>query len=227
VLREVATDLWVAEAPFRLLGMFPIGVRMTVVRLPAGGLWLSSPVPLSPELSAALDAVGRVRFIVAPNRFHHLFVRPWCAAYPDAALYGAPGLADKRRDLTFLEVLAATAPPEWGEAIVPLVLAGSPMMNEVLFVHRPSRTLVVTDLFANFPATASGLGGLYARAQGTRGRFATPRTVRSVTRDRAAFHASAERLLAEDFDRVIVAHGDLLECGGKEAVRQALAWASV
>lgn len=57
-----------------------------------GCLWVHSPVELMPALKANLDALGPVRHIVAPNFWHTRYARQWKDAYPEATLYGCPGL---------------------------------------------------------------------------------------------------------------------------------------
>ena len=92
--------LWTAPRAHTILGL-TIGTRMSVVRLAGGGLWLHSPVALDGQTRNALDALGPVRFLVAPNRFHHTYLPQARDAYPQAKIFGAPGLADKRRDIAF------------------------------------------------------------------------------------------------------------------------------
>src|SRR3954463_6820345 len=116
MLRELAANLWVYDQPLRFYGI-AVGTRMTIVRLDDGALWLHSPVRPTPELRAAADALGPVRWLIAPNRWHHLYVGDWQAAYPAAQIYGAPGLAKKRPDLTMAGVLDETAPPGWAGQI--------------------------------------------------------------------------------------------------------------
>jgi hypothetical protein len=84
-MERVADGVWVADAPFSFFGV-RLGTRMTVVRLRDGGLFVHSPVPLTPALRAEVDALGSVRHIVAPNIAHHLYVGEWKEAYPDALL---------------------------------------------------------------------------------------------------------------------------------------------
>ncbi|MFC5474593.1 DUF4336 domain-containing protein [Paraherbaspirillum soli] len=88
---------------------------MTVVRLKNGGLWIHSPVPLSAEIHSQLSALGQVQFVVAPNKTHHLFVSKYLAAFPQARLFGAPGLLAKRPDLAGMHELTRTIEPEWRE----------------------------------------------------------------------------------------------------------------
>src|SRR5262249_18739363 len=76
-------------------------------------LFLHSPVKLDSELKRALNALGPVGAVVAPNRAHHLFVRDYIESYPQARSYGAPGLPEKRPDLRLDATLGDEAPREW------------------------------------------------------------------------------------------------------------------
>ncbi len=229
--RPIAKDLWVVDHLLKL----PLGMRMplcaTVVRLADGGLWVHSPTPLGPELATAVEALGPVRDLVAPNRFHHLSIVAWSQRFPGARIWGAPGLADKRRDLSLTGVLgdgASPAPP-WAGEIAALPLAGAPSMNEVVFFHGASRTLVCTDLLFNVQKPASAMTGFVLSLMGTKGRFAMSRLWRRYARDRPALKRSVEEMLAWDFARVIPAHGEVFESDGangdtRAATRAALAW---
>ena len=220
-LQPLAPDLWVAS---RRLPMWigEIGCRMTVVRLGGGDLLLHSPVPLDSATREALDRLGRVRWIVGPSKVHHLYLGDYASAYPDAQLCAAPGLPEKRRDLRFGVVLDDAAAPPWGPGLPIVLLRGAPAMNEVVFFHPSSRTLVLTDLAFNVPADGGG-ARFFHWLVGATGRFGPHRIVRLGIRDRKAVCASLEAMRAWDFDRVIVSHGDVLERGGKAAFERAFA----
>jgi hypothetical protein len=115
-LEALAPNLWVAARPLKLI-VGNVGTRMTVIRLADGTLFLHSPVQLDTDTRAALDAVGPVRWVVAPNKVHHLFVADYLTAYTDARAYGAPGLAEKRKDLRFEAVLSDQGPAAWRDEI--------------------------------------------------------------------------------------------------------------
>lgn len=224
MLRGVAKDLWVDEAPLRFLGA-EIGTRMSVIRLGDGGLWLHSPVALSDPLRAALDAIGPVRFVVAPNRMHHLHVGDYASAYPEAELHGAPGLADKRPDLAFDFVLGDAAPPGWAGQIEQVAFGGMPIANEIDFYHRASRTLLVSDIAFHIGAEAPPLTRLGFRLLRAYGRFGPSLTERLLLiRDRAAARASLDRILAWDFERAIVCHGSVVEHDARAQLEQNYAW---
>jgi hypothetical protein len=222
-LRALAADLWVVERPQRFYGL-EVGTRMTVIRLLDGSLLLHSPVALDAPLCAELDAIGRVRFVVAPNRVHHLYAGGVVERYPDARLWVGPGVERKRPDLVYVAVLGDEAPEEWRGQVDQVFFRGRPYENEVVFFHRTSRTLVICDLAFNFGPRAALPTRWLMRAIRSYGRFGPSTLDPWLIRDRAAARASLERILGWDFDRVVVAHGDVLERGGHDALRHGYRW---
>ncbi|NOJ78141.1 DUF4336 domain-containing protein [Myxococcus xanthus] len=222
MFRQVADDVHVLAVEFRIGGM-DLGGRMTAVRLPDGGLWLHSPVRCSPEARAAVDALGPVRFLVAPNLMHHLYVQDWAAAYPDAKVAAPAALRLKRPDLRIDLELGATAEASWAGVLDQVLVQGMPKVDELLFFHRPSQTLFVTDLAFNVHRTGSWFTRMYLKLSGAWQRLAPTLLVRSVIKDREAVRASLARAQAWDVERVVVCHGDVVEQGGREAVRNAFA----
>lgn len=218
-LRDIDENMWVAEQPFRVLGA-EYGTRMTVVRLPGSNLWIHSPILATEALRSELDALGNVGQIVAPNCFHHVYAKRMARAYPSATLYAAPGLREKRPDIPFHETLGADAPEAWEGVIHVRPIAGIRKIGEVAFFHMPSRTLVITDLMFHCQSVATMWTGCIQWLFGTRGRPACSRLFRMFIDDREAFRADIDRILEWDFDRVILCHGEILETGGRAALRR-------
>lgn len=219
----VAENVWALQEPFRVLGV-PIDSRMTVVKLGGGDLLLHSPVRLSDSVRTALMELGSVRHVVCPNRFHHLFAADYSSAFGGLKLYGAPGLTDKRRDLKFDEVLGHEAPDAWRSEMDQRLIEGAPMLNEVVFRHRSTRTLIATDLALNiWPDSPFGLR-LWARLNGQYRKLGTPIEVRLMFRNRAATRESLRSILAWDFQRIIVGHGRIVTENAKAQLEKALAW---
>lgn len=223
MLRKLDENLWVGEQPLKFVGL-AVGARMTVVRLADGGLWVHSPLRLTPERRQAVDALGPVRFLVAPNKYHHLFIGDWMAAYPRAQAYAAPGLSEKRKDLRFHAVLSEQVPAEWAGQMDVLPWRGAPMMSEVIFFHRPSRTLIVTDVLHNVGAEAPPFTRFVFKALGGYGKATTSAIDRVVNRDRAAARSTVDTLLQWDFQRVVLAHGQIVEQDGARIFREAYTW---
>lgn len=214
-LRTVAPGVHVLDAPQRFAGI-ELGARMTVLEL-EGGLLVHSPVAVDPSVVASL---GEVRWVVAPNLFHHLHVGPWAAHATET--WAAPGLPQKRGDLTFTGVLDAVGEPFGAEVLV-VPLTSFPLTQEVVLHHRPSRTLIVTDLLFNLPRTAPWATRAAMWCAG-----AYP-GVRSSLLERFGMRRAAARrdfahLLAEDFDRIVLAHGEVVLEGGREAFSRAYRW---
>ena len=223
-MRQLAEDLWVVERPLRFVGV-ALGARMTVVRLRDGGLFLHSPVALDDDLRLALLALGPPRHAVAPTRFHHRFIGEYQRAFPEVRLYAAPGLAEKRPDLCFDAELSDAAPETaWAGQIDQALFAGLPAVNEVVFCHRASRSLLTCDLAFNLGPEAPLATRLALRLVGGHGRFGPTLVERWLVRDRAAARSSLAQILAWDFDRVVVSHGAVLESGGQTALRDSYRW---
>jgi hypothetical protein len=223
-LRQLDDGLWVAEAPLRSW-RGDIGRRMSVVAVGAGGVWVHSPVPLTAALRGQLDGLGGVSHVVAPSRFHgHLFMEQYQAAYPEASVGGPPGLARKRRDLRFTVELGDRPAGPWADELDQARIWGHPW-NEIVFLHRGSRTLIVGDcLFALGPGSSRGLWlwtGALRRPSSPE--LAARQLVpwRLTVRDRNAIRRSLEHILTWDFDRVVVGHGEIVTWGGRQALRDA------
>jgi hypothetical protein len=222
-LTRLAEDIWIAERPQTFYGL-AVGTRMTVVRLAGGRLLLHSAVALDSALRAELDALGRVAYVVAPNRVHHLYAGDVAKAYPDARLWIGPGLERKRPDLRFVAVLDDESPEAWRDEVDQTFFRGRPYENEVVFFHRKSRTLILCDLAFNFGPSAAAPTRVLMKLMRSYGRFGPSKLDPLLIRDRNAARQSLERILGWDFDRVVVAHGDVLESGGHEALRTGYAW---
>ena len=222
-LKQLAENLWIAERPQTFYGL-PVGTKMTVFRLPGDRLLLHSPVELDAGLRAELDALGRVAYAVAPNRVHHLYAGKVADAYPGTRLWIGPGLERKRPDLVFEAILTDEAPEEWRGEVAQVFFRGRPYENEVTFFHRPSRTLVLCDLAFNFGPRSPQPTKFLMKLIRSYGYLGPSKLDPWLIRDRRAARESLERILAWNFDRVIVAHGDVLESGGHEVLRRGYSW---
>ena len=224
VLRPLASDIWVAEAPLRWLGV-ELGRRMTVIRLSSGDLLVHSPAELTPDLRDSFAELGEVRFVVPASRFHgHLYMEQYREVYPKVELFAAPGLESRRRDLTFQGVLGDVVDQRWSEDVDQVVFPGSRFLTEIEFLHRPSGSLILGDLCMNLGPERPLLSRAFGRLDGVYKRFAMPRTIRLTVRNRRAARRSLERMLQWEFDRVVVGHGELVESGGRQALAKALDW---
>ncbi|MDJ0929239.1 MAG: DUF4336 domain-containing protein, partial [Gammaproteobacteria bacterium] len=146
MLEPFGPSIYFADGPTVSFYGFPYPTRMVVVRLSDGPAWIWSPIALTDELASAVEAIGPVRFIVSPNKIHHLFLAQWAERWPEAQLYAPPGLAKRKPDIPFAAELGDEPDPAWAADIDQVVFHGSLAMEEVVFFHQPSRTAIVCDL---------------------------------------------------------------------------------
>ena len=209
-LQIIDKDLWCVGGK-EGKGPFKFDIRMTAVRLKSGGLLLHSPVPINDSLSAEIQALGRVEHVVAPNCFHHLYASQTKRMFPDATLWAAPGLNLKRGEIEFDAVIGDKT-PDWGDDLEYKFIVGMPIINEIVFFHRPSRTFICTDFLFNIRSGSNVLIRSIWRLFGVWKKFGQSRSWRFMIKNRDDVTRSVNSILEWKFERVIMAHGDIVEC---------------
>jgi hypothetical protein len=231
VPKPVAEGIWIVDgAPIRPLGV-TMPVRMTVVRLADGGLWLHSPIRFSPGLLGALGELGPVRHLVAPDSAHWTFLADWQRHCPEAVAWAAPGLRRRLQvrvsRVRFHRDLGPAPPADWSAEIDQTLVAGAAGFREVAFLHRASRSLILTDLvLAIEEARVPAATRLYARLTGTGApEGGVPSYLRLLLAARKAeARRAVARMLGWRPERVIFAHGRWFESEGADRLRRAFAW---
>jgi hypothetical protein len=220
----VAGLVWIKEHQLSLMGA-ALRTRMTVLRLD-GGLCLHSPVVIDDATRHAIERLGKVIALVAPSNCHHLYFASAQRAFPHARTFGTVDVQRKRQDLKFDEIIGDAAPSCWAGQM-DQVFVGNRIMREVVFLHRASRTLIAVDLVENFSSQTAGTNRvLWAMMKVLRmwGRPRPAPELRLFTLDREAARSAIAQILAWDFDRAVIAHGDLLNQSPHAAIREAWQW---
>jgi hypothetical protein len=229
-LKPVAENLWIVDGgPIRAFGL-EMPVRMTLIRLRDGGLWVHSPTPYCPMLREQIEPLGPVRHLVAPSFAHWRFLQDWSVAYPRATTWGVPGLRDRaqvrRSGVRIDRELSYEAPPEWATDMAQAMIRGGGGFNEAAFFHLGSRTLLLTDLVQNLaletlPPLTRSLAWLVGAAEPG----GTPLHLRAlVLLNRREARVAAARVLAWKPERVIFAHGAWFERDAAQRLRASLSW---
>lgn len=221
MLLSFAPGVWTDTRRARFFGV-ECGSRMTVVRLRSGGLFVHSPVALDAETRSQVDALGEVRAVVSPSIFHHLHVGPWMAAYPKAHFAACPGLEWKRTDLAFHSVLGDQPHPLWAGELEQVYFSAR-RENEVDFYLPEQRLLLCSDALLNISTLSALSSKVAARLMGNSGPglgWMEPLMIR----DRGLARRQADRILAWDFDKVVLAHGEPIPRDGSAVFRRAYAW---
>ncbi|MEL7028546.1 MAG: DUF4336 domain-containing protein [Pseudomonadota bacterium] len=227
VVRAFGENIWAMDGDdVRMYGILPFTTRMTVVLLESGGVWLHSPVRPTPERQQAVERLGPVEHLVAPNKVHSLGVAPWRAAYPSAKVWASPAFSTRHPTIPVDEVLSPDVDPPWSRDIDHCIIDGHAVLDEVEFLHKPSGTLIVTDLIQRHDAAretwfwrwVKRMAGILGEDGGV------PLDIKLSIRDRAALRRSIETVLDWEFDNLIIAHGHCRQGGAKDVVSRAFDW---
>ena len=221
MLDRIEEGVWTTARRQRFWGV-ETGTRMNIVRLAEGGLFVHCPVALDETTRRDVDALGTVRAVLASSLFHHLYVGEWQTAYPDALFCACPGLERKRPDLRWDRILG-DSPDELWAGDFEQIFVSARFEKEVVFFHPKTRTLLCADALLNLSVHESGATRAVAFLMGNnapgKGYFE-----RIAVRDRRAARTQIDRMLSWDFDRIILAHGGMVESRGREVLREAYAW---
>lgn len=257
VLRDVVPGvISTLSTPFLRFGVVKIGGRATIVKLKTGNIAVFNPVALTTEAKAKVQQLaqagpsGTVRYLIAPDFEHHIFISPWAKEYPDANIIGPDGLPEKRekdKDTAGVKFHHVFTPNNKHELKVTSEFddefnyeyVEGHQNKELVFLHKPTRTLIEADLLFNLPAneqfSRSGedpnsgiLTKIFNSVMHTRGDMKWQQRLLYYgpgSADRKSFARSIRKIRSwGEFDRIIPAHGDVIETGGSQILARATAF---
>ena len=225
---EFADNIFVVEGPnVRDFGVL-FTTRMVIARLSDGSLWVDSPVSVTSDTLKHVTALGPVRYLVAATPRHVWRLAEWHSQFPEAQLWAAKPspLTLKKASLKITGILTEAPPQDWAEDLEQVPFRGNPLIEEVIFLHRKSRTVILDDLIQNHPPLKGRpLRNILLRLAGVA--YPTggvPLDIRLSFVHRDLARQSLEKLLSWDFDKLIIAHGRCVETNAKAFVERAFQW---
>jgi len=222
-LVSFADGVWLCTVPVSFLGLH-LTSTMVILRLADGSLLVHSPVALTPERRAQVEALGPVAHLYAPNVFHHLSLAAWAAAFPAARVHAPRGLPRKCPDVRIDRFHDEAPDPAFAGVVDEIRIAGFRLEETALF-YRPAQTLMVADLVHNVGRPPHAWTATYARMMGFYDRVGLSRALRwTAFNDRKAARRSIDDLLARPVERLVVGHGAPLTAGAQQAVASAYDW---
>jgi hypothetical protein len=230
MLREVDNNIWVAEKPLKYFGL-NVGTRMTVIRLTNGELVVISPIGIDELLLGQINAIGRVSYIISPNLYHYLFAAHCKSMYPSAQFWAASGLESKRPELVIDRVMCdrqGTILDEvdylFFDGFRTFGLSGASPLNEYVFFHHQSQTLILTDTAFHFDESFPSITRFIAQTLGSYNKLSPTWLEKLSTRATEKVKQSVQSVLDWDFQRVIMAHGSIVETEGKQKFKEGYEW---
>lgn len=226
MLNIFAEEIWTVDGPTITSFGFEFPTRMIVIRLCGGAIFVWSPIMLSQELRVAIDGLGPVRYIVAPNTQHHQFLEEWNQSYPEATLHAVPELRAKLPKLCWGDDLGDSPAAEWSNDIDQVIVRGNLITTEVVFYHRHSQTVIFTDLIQHFEdGWFKGWRSIIAKFDlMTAPEPSVPRKYQVAFRNRSIARSALQRILSWPAEAVLAAHAAPIRRGGRDAIAKAFDW---
>lgn len=216
-------QIWLLDYPVEYAGC-RFNARMSVVRLANGTLMLHSPCDLDDATAKAIARLGPVSCIVAPGSFHYMHVAKAQSRFPEAMTYLCPGVERKLPGLRFDWILGDRPPAIWSDTLDQVLIRGSRFMWEVAMLHKPGKTLLLVDAIEHFTDRTADVSWQVKAWFKLFGMWNKPKPApeyRLGWHDKSAARASLEAILAWDFDRIVLSHGDNITENAKEIARRA------
>jgi hypothetical protein len=227
-LQAFATNVWIADGPnVRDFGVL-FTTRMIVVKLVDGSLWVDSPVPVPFDTLKRIAELGPVRYLIVATPRHVWRLEGWHTLFSQAQLW-APRTTPftlKKGRLPFTGTLSDAPYHGWANDFDQLAFKGNPLIEEVLFFHKGSRTVILDDLIQNHPRVKGKpfLNALFKLGGVAYPHGGVPLDIRLSFTNRDLARRSLEKLLSWDFDKLIIAHGVCIEKDAKPFVERAFRW---
>jgi uncharacterized protein YndB with AHSA1/START domain len=226
MLQEIDEGLWVAESKVRMGGGVVFPARMMVVEVEEGRLLVYSPIEATDELVEEVRGLGELQWVVAPNDQHNMFVEGWAERCPEAEVYGTAAVRESQPSVEFAGLLEEGAPEAWSGRVELAGIDGTRSWNEFVCYLPAHRTLLCADLVFNIQEIPNLATSILLWLVGARKRFTQSRLERwFLVTDREAYGRSLGRIFEWSFDRVIMAHGEIVEEEGYERLVEACGWA--
>ena len=212
--------IWFCDYQIKF-GSMNISARMTIVRLSNNRLWVHSPMLLDKDLKSDIDALGQVSCVVAPNLFHHLFFKQFMMNYPNANGYITSGLEIKSKELSTYSVIEDQL---WANDFESIFIDGLPIINETVFFHKSSKTLIITDLLFCFGTHAGLVKTLIAKILGVHNQLAMSRIMKLMVKDKKALKQAVSIIQGWNMQRIILAHDQIITTDAHEKFVHAFSW---
>ncbi|MGH1392834.1 MAG: DUF4336 domain-containing protein [Trichormus sp.] len=230
MLRKIDKNIWIAEQPLKYFGL-SVGTRMTVIRFNNGELAVISPIQVDDYTTEQLNQLGNVKYIIAPNLFHYLFLSNFKALYPQAKTYAVSGLKVKRPEISIDQALDDNGKNLLGElecllfeGFKTFLPNGALPLNEYVFFHAESQTLILTDTAFYFDESFPMSTKLISKIMGGYKKLRPSLLEQLATQEKVLVKQSVQKVLRWDFKRVIVAHGSIVEHDAKKQFKEGYEW---
>jgi hypothetical protein len=212
--------IWSLNRPVWFSGV-RMRARTTVVRLRDGSLLLHTPAPITDALADELRALGPVRWLVVPNRWHHLGTPDAAIRFPEAKVVAPTSALARNGELKLHLDIRAAEFAERVPELETLPLDGVPFWDETVLYHRPTRTLIGADIVMCADTEDHFTLRWGARLTGCYERVRVPPDARKKIDDKSRAARSLGAMLERPAARLVVGHAAVLGDDWRDRMREA------
>jgi hypothetical protein len=206
-LTQIDDGLWCLESHFVVWGCKG-SLRMSLIQSHKG-IVIYSPVRLEVADIEQIRRMGHVSAIIAPNLYHHTFLRPYMEAFPEARILVPNGLQAKIGDIRGAQVMTQDCDLGLSRDLDHHIFAGHKLRETILF-HRPTATLITADLIYNFQRENFAAEKIFFRLIGSYGRPSVTFYHRFAVEDKVSVQALMEAVNGWGVRRIIMSHGRII-----------------
>lgn len=225
-IQSFGQDLLIVDGPIAYDFGVPFSTRMIIAKLNDGSLWICDPIQVSINTFNHIKSLGTVKYLIASTWRHVWRLKEGHRLFPEAELWSSRRVPRNCKGLPFTGFLADEQTKGWAGEFDQIVFRGNALLDEVLFLHKKSRTLIVGDLIQNHATKRSQplRNALWKLAGVGYPHGGVPRDIRLTFTSRDQARQSLDQLLSLDFDKLIIGHGPCVEKGAKRVVKKAFHW---
>jgi hypothetical protein len=217
-LQKLEDNLWVVEGK-----MDRIRRHMILVRLSGNRLLIWNAIALDEPEMKEIEAWGTPTFLVVPNGLHRMDARIYKQRYPGLTVIAPLGGKEKVAEVVAVDRTDGNV----GCDSVTLTFPACTREREALLeVKHPGGgvTVVINDLVMN-SRHGKGFGGFLFKLMGFTADTPNvpPLTRMLLIKDKPGLKTLLQQLAATpSLKRVVLSHGDMLESGAADGLRQAI-----
>ena len=211
IMKKVDKKLYVFEDSIKIMPGVSFELRSTLIEISNNKLLIISPAKMKDEELIAIANKYEQVICVAPNILHNKYLLNTLRNIPQAKIFGPEALLKKipqlRGRLNSTEELDGELDNQ--VSIYPIHISSD--LVEIEFFHRPTETLILTDLIFNMREPMPIGRRLILKMVGAHDKVGQSQLVKKSIRDKAKYLNSIEKLEKTNPRRIIFGHGSVLD----------------
>ncbi|NOX92258.1 MAG: hypothetical protein GXP18_07360 [Gammaproteobacteria bacterium] len=210
-MKKITENIFIDEYSVKIMPGVHFPVNSSFIELEKNTLMIISPGPFKQKMIQEIIAKYSTVYCVAPNAFHHKYLKNFNDLFPEIDIYGPLALTKKQPWLSGKILNLDSLAEKLKGQILLFPILGNSLLNETVFYCHRSKSLIVTDLFFNM-RNPMPLGRKWILSLvGAKNKIGQSKLIKKSIKDKEAYVRSVKPLHKLDCQRIIVGHGHIVE----------------